>query len=98
MLKELPSLVLLLKETEGSGDYSQGNRTYFLNSKYVYCAFPFLMIPSVILLVERSVQNMNVHMKIIPSSCVLTPCRRFVVYGKHSFCTLNPVKPISCML
>jgi len=97
-LKELSYLVLLLKETEESGDYSQGNRPYFLNAKYAYCVFPIVMIPSVIVLAEMSVQSMYVHMKIISSSCILTPCSRFVGYGKHSFGTLNPVEPILCML
>ena len=98
MLKELPYLFWFLKETEGSGDYSQSSRPYFLNAKYLYCVFPIIMIPSVTVLAENSVQSMYLHMKIISSSCVLTPCSRFVGYGKHSFGTLNPVEPISCML
>jgi len=98
MLKELPYLVLLLKEIAGSGDYSQGNRLYFLNSKFVYCVFPIIMIPSFIVLAERSVQSMYVHTKIISSACVLTPCSRFVGYGKHSFGNLNPLEIISCTL
>jgi hypothetical protein len=73
MPRELPYLVLLLKETEGNGDYSQGNRPYFLDAKYVYCAFPIIMTPLVIVLAENSVPNMYVHIKIVSSSCVLTP-------------------------
>jgi hypothetical protein len=58
MPKELPYLFLFLRENEGRGDYSQSNVPYFLNAKYVYCVLPIIMIPSVIVLAESSVQNM----------------------------------------
>jgi len=90
----MPYLVLSLRETGGSGDYSQSNRPYFLNAKYVHYVFPIIMIPSVIVFAEKSVRNIT----IISSSCVLTPCNQFAGYGMYVFGTLNPLEPISYML
>jgi hypothetical protein len=61
MPKELPYLVLLQRETEERGYYSQSNVPYFLKAKYVYYVLPIIMIRSVIVLAERSVQNIYVH-------------------------------------